>query len=85
MEKIRNDDDSGGARMTGLIPARQKEALRALPASGPFLFRDYLPDARGMVWGLRVAGLIRKVGVRREKGYRLVSWEMTDEGRRILG
>lgn len=68
--------------MTGLIPARQKEALRALPASGPFLFRDYLPDAKGMVVGLRVAGLIRKVGVRREKGYRLTSWEMTDEGRR---
>lgn len=71
--------------MTGLIPVRQKEALRALPASGPFLFRDYLPDAKGMVVGLRVAGLIRKVGVRREKGYRLVSWELTERARRILG
>ena len=71
--------------MTGLIPARQKEALRHLPASGPFLFRDYLPDAKGMVVGLRVAGLIRKVGVRREKGYRLVSWELTERARRILG
>jgi len=72
-------------RVTGLIPARQREALRALPASGPFLFRDYLPDAKGMVVGLRVAGLIRKVGVRREKGYRLVSWELTERARRILG
>ena len=68
--------------MKGAIPARQREALRALPVSGPFLFRDYLPDAKGVVWGLRVAGLIQKVGVRREKGYRLVSWELTDEGRR---
>ncbi|NLA42529.1 MAG: hypothetical protein GX874_14225 [Smithella sp.] len=67
------------------IPARQKEALRALPASGPFLFRDYLPDAKGVVAGLGRAGLIKKVGFRREKGYRLTSWEMTDEGRRILG
>ena len=66
------------------IPTRQREALRAPPASGPFLFRDYLPDARGMVGGLRVAGLIRKVGVRREKGYWLVSWELTDAGRRAL-
>jgi len=71
--------------VTGLIPARQKEALKALPVSGPFLFRDYLPDAKGMVVGLRVAGLIRKVGVRREKGYRLVSWELTERARRILG
>ena len=68
--------------MKGAIPFRQREALRALPVSGPFLFRDYLPDARGVVWGLRVAGLIRKVDVRRENGLRLVSWEMTDEGRR---
>ena len=67
------------------IPARQKEALRALPASGPFLFRDYLPDAKGVVVGLRRAGLIRKVGVRREKGYWLVSWELTERARRILG
>ena len=71
--------------MKGAIPARQREALRALPADGPFLFRDYLPHVGGVVVGLRRAGLIRKVGVRREKGYRLVSWEMTDEGRRILG
>ena len=71
--------------MKGAIPFRQREALRALPVSGPFLFRDYLPDARGVVWGLRVAGLIRKVDVRREKGYRLVSWELTDKARRILG
>lgn len=71
--------------MTGLIPFRQREALKALPASGPFLFRDYLPDAKGVVVGLRRAGFIRKVGVRREKGYRLVSWEMTEAGRRILG
>jgi len=71
--------------VTGLIPVRQKEALRALPASGPFLFRDYLPDAKGMVVGLRRAGLIRKVGVRREKGYRLTSWELTDRARRIRG
>ena len=70
--------------MTGLIPFRQREALKALPASGPFLFRDYLPDAKGVVVGLRRAGFIRKVGVRREKGFRLVSWEMTDEGRRRL-
>ena len=68
--------------MKGAIPSRQREALRALPVSGPFLFRDYLPDAKGVVWGLRVAGLIRKVGVRRENGLRLVSWELTDEGRR---
>jgi len=67
------------------IPHRHLEALRALPADGPFLFRDYLPHVGGVVVGLRRAGLIRKVGVRREKGYRLVSWEMTDEGRRILG
>ena len=66
------------------IPARQKEALRALPATGPFLFRDYLPDAKGVVVGLRRAGLIRKVGVHRERGCRLTSWEMTDEGRRTL-
>ena len=71
--------------MKGAIPSRQREALRALPVSGPFLFRDYLPDAKGMVVGLRVAGLIRKVGVRREKGYRLVSWELTERARRILG
>ena len=71
--------------MTGLIPFRQREALKALPASGPFLFRDYLPDAKGVVVGLRRAGFIRKVGVRREKGYRLVSWELTDRARRILG
>jgi hypothetical protein len=32
-----------------------------------------------------VAGLIRKVGVRREKGYRLVSWELTERARGILG
>ena len=67
------------------IPARQRDALRALPVTGPFLFRDYLPDAKGVVVGLRRTGLIRKVGVHREKGYRLTSWEMTDEGRRILG
>jgi hypothetical protein len=66
------------------IPARQREALRALPASGPFLFRDYLPDAMGVVVGLRRAGFIKKVGFRRERGLRLVSWEMTDEGRRKL-
>lgn len=71
--------------MTGLIPFRQREALKALPVSGPFLFRDYLPDAKGVVVGLRMAGFIRKVGVRREKGYRLVSWELTDRARRILG
>lgn len=71
--------------MKGAIPARQREALRALPASGPFLFRDYQPDARGMVWGLRVAGLIRKVGVHRERGCRLTSWELTERARRILG
>ena len=71
--------------MTGLIPFRQREALRALPATGPFLFRDYLPDAKGVVVGLKRAGLIRKVGVRREKGYRLVSWELTERARRILG
>lgn len=71
--------------MTGLIPFRQREALKALPASGPFLFRDYLPDAKGVVVGLRRAGFIRKVGVRREKGYRLVSWELTERARRILG
>ena len=70
--------------MKGLIPHRQIEALRALPPTGPFLFRDYLPDAGGVVVGLRRAGFIRKVGFRREKGYRLVSWEMTDEGRRRL-
>jgi hypothetical protein len=66
----------------GAIPARQREALRALPVSGPFLIRDYLPGAKGVVAALRRAGFIRKVGVRREKGYRLVSWELTDEGRR---
>jgi hypothetical protein len=71
--------------MKGAIPFRQREALRALPVSGPFLFRDYLPDAKGVVWGLRVAGLIRKVGVRREKGYWLVSWELTERARRMLG
>jgi hypothetical protein len=71
--------------VTGLIPFRQREALRALPATGPFLFRDYLPDAKGVVVGLKRAGLIRKVGVRREKGYRLVSWELTERARRILG
>ena len=71
--------------MKGAIPARQRDALRALPSSGPFLFRDYLPDAKGVVVGLRRAGFIRKVGVRREKGYRLVSWELTDRARRILG
>ena len=71
--------------MTGLIPFRQREALKALPVSGPFLFRDYLPDAKGVVVGLRRAGLIRKVGFRREGGFRLTSWEMTDEGRRALG
>jgi len=38
-----------------------------------------------VVVGLRRAGLIRKVGVRREKGYRLVSWELTERARRILG
>jgi hypothetical protein len=70
--------------MKGAIPARQRDALRALPSSGPFLFRDYLPDAKGVVVGLRRAGFIRKVGVRREKGFRLVSWELTDEGRRRL-
>jgi hypothetical protein len=70
--------------MKGAIPLRQREALRALPASGPFLFRDYLPDAKGVVVGLRRAGLIRKVGVHRERGVRLASWEMTDEGRRKL-
>ena len=70
--------------MTGLIPFRQREALKALPASGPFLFRDYLPDAKGVVVGLRRAGFIRKVGVHRERGVRLASWEMTDEGRRKL-
>ena len=70
--------------MKGAIPARQREALRALPASGPFLFRDYLPDAKGVVVGLRRAGLIRKVGFRREKGYRLTSWELTERARRIL-
>jgi hypothetical protein len=67
------------------IPHRHLEALRALPADGPFLFRDYLPDAKGVVVGLRRAGFIRKVGVRRAKGYRLVSWELTDRARRILG
>ena len=71
--------------MKGAIPAKQRDALRALPSSGPFLFRDHLPDAKGVVVGLRRAGLIRKVGFRREKGYRLTSWELTDEGRRILG
>ena len=71
--------------MTGLIPFRQREALRALPATGPFIFRDYLPDAKGVVVGLKRAGLIRKVGTRREKGYRLVSWELTERARRILG
>lgn len=70
--------------MKGAIPTRQREALRALPANGPFLFRDYLPDAKGVVVGLRRAGFIRKVGFRREKGYRLVSWELTDEGRRRM-
>ncbi len=68
--------------MKGAIPARQREALRALPVSGPFLIRDYLPGAKGIVVALRLAGYIRKVGFHRENGFRLVSWEMTDEGRR---
>lgn len=70
--------------MKGAIPAKQRDALRALPSSGPFLFRDHLPDAKGVVVGLRRAGFIRKVGVHRERGVRLASWEMTDEGRRRL-
>ena len=68
--------------MKGAIPARQREALRALPVSGPFLIRDYLPGAKGVVAALRRAGFIRNVGFHRENGLRLVSWEMTDEGRR---
>ena len=71
--------------MKGAIPTRQRDALRALPVSGPFLFKDYLPGAGSMAAALRQAGFIRKVGFRRENGNRLVSWEMTDEGRRILG
>lgn len=68
--------------MKGAIPSRQREALRALPVSGPFLIRDYLPGAKGVVAALRRAGFIRKVGFHRENGLRLVSWELTDEGRR---
>ena len=71
--------------MRGAIPFRQREALMALPVSGPFLIRDYLPGAKGVVAALRRAGFIRKVGFHREKGYRLVSWELTERARRILG